>query len=106
MSKIALTHEDKEYVLEFDRNSVRQMEAQGFVLDEFTSKPMMMVPMLFTGAFFKNCKGTKRRTIDVIYENLIDKTGLIEALMEMYAETLSTLTDESEEGNVSWAIVK
>jgi hypothetical protein len=44
--------------------------------------------------------------IDKIYDDLNDKTGLIEALMEMYADTLSTLTEESEEGNVSWAIVK
>lgn len=106
MSKIALSYEDKEYVLEFNRQSVRQMEGQGFALDEVTSKPMTMIPMLFTGAFIKNCKGTKRRVIDEIYDNISDKTGLIEALMEMYADTLSTLTDESEEGNVSWAIVK
>ena len=106
MSKIALTYEDKEYVLEFSRQTVRQMEGQGFAIEEVTSKPMTMIPLLFTGAFLKNCKGVKRRTIDDIYDNISDKTGLIEALMEMYAETLSTLTDEKEEGNVSWAIVK
>jgi len=26
--------------------------------------------------------------------------------MEMYAETLSTLTDDNGEGNVSWTLVK
>lgn len=106
MSKIALTYENKEYVLEFNRQSVRQMEGQGFALDEVTAKPMTMIPLLFSGAFIKNCKGTKRSVIDEIYDNIGDKTGLIEALMEMYAETLSTLTDGNEEGNVSWAIVK
>ena len=106
MSKIALTYENKEYVLEYNRQSVRQMEGQGFVLDEITTKPVTMIPLLFMGAFIKNCKGVKRGVIDKIYEEIEDKTGLIEVLMEMYVETISTLTESTAEGNVSWAIVK
>ena len=106
MSKIELTYENKQYVLEYSRQSVRQMEGQGFVLDEIASKPVTMIPLLFEGAFIKNCRGIKRKTISDIYDGIGDKTGLLEALMEMYAETLSTLTDDSVEGNVSWAVVK
>ena len=106
MSKIVLKYENKEYELEFNRQSVKTMESQGFVLDEITSKPMTMIPMLFAGAFFKNCKGIKRSVIDDIFDSIGDKTGLMQALMEMYAETLSTLTDDTGEGNVSWALVK
>ena len=51
MSKIVLTHEKKEYVMEYNRQSVKMMEGQGFVLDEITSKPMTMIPLLFQGAF-------------------------------------------------------
>ena len=40
--------------------------------------------------------------IDAIYDGIADKTALMEALMEMYAETLSTLTDNNDEGNVTW----
>ena len=106
MSKIVLNYEKKEYVLEYNRQSVKQMEGQGFVLDEIASKPMTMIPMLFSGAFIKNCKGTKRTVIDAIYDGITDKTALMEALMEMYAETLSTLTDNNEEGNVTWTLTK
>lgn len=106
MSKIVLTHDNKEYVLEFSRQSVKTMEAQGFVLDEITSKPMTMIPLLFTGAFFKNCKGIKRSLIDEIYDEIGDKTGLMQALMELYAETLSSLTEDRDQGNVSWTMVK
>lgn len=106
MSKIVLNYENKEYELEFNRQSVKMMESQGFVLDEITSKPMTMIPLLFSGAFIKNCKGTKRAVIDDIFEGVSDKTGLMQALMEMYAETLSTLTDDVGEGNVSWTLVK
>ena len=106
MSKIVLNHEKKEYVLEFNRQSVKTMEGQGFVLDELASKPMTMIPLLFSGAFIKNCRGTKRAVIDEIYEGVGDKTALMEALMEMYADTLSTLTDNTGEGNVTWTLMK
>ena len=106
MSKIVLNHEDKEYVLEYNRQSVKMMEGQGFVLDELVSKPMTMIPLLFSGAFIKNCKGTKRNVIDEIFKGISDKNELLEALMEMYTETLSTLTYSTDEGNVTWTLQK
>lgn len=107
MSKIDLSYNDKEYTLEYNRQSVRMMESQGFVLDQISSKPVTMIPMLFSGAFAKNHRGIKRALIDEIYDECPDKTGLLNALMEMYAETLSSLTDEKEvEGNAVWAVVK
>ena len=106
MSKINLTYNKKDYILEYNRQSVKTMESQGFVLEELTAKPMTMIPMLFAGAFIKNCKGMKRNDIDKIYKGIKDKTGLMEALIEMYTDTISTLTDEEEEGNVTWTLVK
>lgn len=107
MSKIALTFDGKDYELEFNRQSVRMMESQGFVLDQISTKPVTMIPMLFSGAFAKNHRGIKRSLIDEIFDEISDKTGLLNALMEMYAETLSSLTDGKEvEGNATWAVVK
>lgn len=106
MSKINLTYDNKEYTLEYSRQSVKTMEAQGFVLDELTTKPMTMIPLLFSGAFIKNHRGMKRALIDEIFDGISDKSNLMEALMELYAETLSTLTEAStDEGNVTWAKV-
>ncbi len=109
MSKINLTYDKKEYVLEYNRQSVKTMEGQGFVLEELTAKPMTMIPLLFAGAFIKNHSGkdgVKRKMVDEIFEEISDKTALMEALMEMYAETLGTLTEDNGEGNVTWAMVK
>ena len=106
MSKIKLTYDKKEYILEFNRQSVKTMESQGFVLEELTAKPMTMIPLLFNGAFIKNHRGIKRNLMDEIFEEIGDKTALMEALMEMYAETLSTLTEGSGEGNATWAMTK
>ena len=107
MSKITLNYNEKDYTLEYNRQSVRMMESQGFVLEQISTKPVTMIPMMFYGAFMKNHKGMKRALIDEIYDEVVDKSGLLNALMEMYAETLSTLTDENEvEGNAIWAVVK
>ena len=107
MSKINFTYGKTEYTLEYSRQSVKTMESQGFILDELTSKPMTMIPMLFQGAFIKNHRGIKRNLMDEIFDNIENKTGFMEALMEMYAETLASLTDDNQgEGNVSWAVVK
>lgn len=107
MSKITISYDKKEYALEYSRQSVRTMEAQGFVLDDISTKPMMMIPMLFQGAFIKNHRGIKRNLMDEIYEEINDKTGLISALMELYTETLSTLMDDkADAGNATWAMTK
>lgn len=107
MSKINLTYDKKEYVLEYSRQSVKTMEGQGFILEELTAKPMTMIPLLFQGAFIKHHRGMKRNLMDEIFDNIGDKTGLMEALMEMYADTLATLTENnSGEGNATWAVTK
>ena len=105
MSKIKLTYNKTEYSLEYNRQSVKTMESQGFNLNELTDKPMTMIPMLFEGAFIKNHRGVKRKIMADIYEEIGDKTGLTEKLMEMYAETLSTLTENNPDaGNVTWTV--
>lgn len=107
MSKINLNYNKTEYTLEYSRQSVKTMESQGFVLDDVSSKPATMLPMLFEGAFIKNHRGMKRKLVDEIYDAIGDKTALMQALMEMYAETLSSLVEDKEDaGNVQWAVVK
>lgn len=114
-TKVTITYQNNEYVLEYSRNAVKQMEQQGFVLDQISDKPMTMVPLLVYGAFMKNNKGIKRNLVDEIYENLVDKigsdgeTGFIQTLLEMYAETVNTLTDNNpaDEGNQAvWKVTK
>ena len=68
-----------------------------------------MIPLLFSGAFIKNHSGkggVSRKVVDEIFDGIDDKAALMEALMEMYAETLGSLTDGNGEGNVTWAVTK
>ena len=113
-TKITVKYQKSEYTLEYSRNAVKQMEQQGFVLDQIGDKPMTMVPLLVYGAFMKHHKGIKRNLVDEIYEHITDKVGdgengFIQALLEMYAETVNTLTDNSsvDEGNAAtWKVTK
>lgn len=114
-TKITVNYQEKDYTLEFTRNAVKQMEQQGFVLGEIGDKPMTMVPILVYGAFMKHHKGITRKLVDEIYENVANKTGdgddegFVQVLLEMYAETVNTLTDNtpSDEGNVAtWKVLK
>ena len=111
---ITVTYNKQSYDLEYSRNSVKAMEQQGFVLDQIGDKPMTMVPLLVYGAFMKNHKGIKRALVDEIYDHIIDRVGdgengFIQALLEMYADTVNTLTDNSsvDEGNAAtWTVSK
>lgn len=113
-TKITITYNKEEYVLEYSRNAVKQMESQGFVLDQIGDKPMTMIPLLVYGAFMKHNRGIKRDLVDEIYEHITDKigdedNGFVHALLEMYSETVNTLTDNkpSDEGNAAtWKVTK
>ena len=102
---IKLTYEKQDYQLEYTRESVKTMEQTGFSFDEIDSKPATMIPMLFYGAFIAKHRGIKRKLVDKIYDNTPNKTELIGVLGEMYAETLSYLTESSDEGNVKWEVM-
>lgn len=109
MSVLKVEYNGNKYELGFTRNSVVMLERNGFNLDELGNKPMTMLPMFWQGAFAAYNKNVKRSLMDEIYENISDKQGLIAALVELYAETLNTLTDDPDEdkkGNATWEIVR
>ena len=114
-TKITVTYKDKEYVLEYSRMTAKQIEDNGFVLDQLTDKPATMIPLLVYGAFIKHNRGIKRTLVDEIYENLVGKIGkdneegFINVLAEMYSDTVSTLVGDepADEGNVAtWTVTK
>ena len=114
-TKITVTYKNENYILEYSRFTASAIEKQGFVLDDLTTKPNIMIPLLVHGAFLKHHRELKQKNIDEIYEHIVNKSGkenedgFITILAEMYAETISTLTDEtaSDEGNAAtWTVTK
>ena len=114
-TQITVTYKNEKYTLEYTRLTAKAIESQGFVLDELTSKPNLMIPLLVQGAFIRYHRGIKQKLVEEIYENIINKSGMdgeegfIGVLADMYAETVSTLTDENavDEGNAAtWTVTK
>ena len=105
---IVFTYADKEYTLEFTRRTIRQMEEEGFNVQEIASKPMTMLPKLFAGAFKAHHKFVKQETVDAIYDAMADKDALIDTLSKMYNEPIASLLSDPEDskGNLSWKAVE
>lgn len=96
----------KEYKLEYNRKAVQSMEqAYDFNIDEISSKPMTMIPLLFQGAFIMHHKTLSPEKIESIYEQIPGKDELIQALIEMYSDTFNTLLDDpkgAKSKNAAW----
>ena len=114
-TQITLTYKNDKYLLEYSRLTASAIEKQGFVLEELTAKPNIMIPLLVHGAFLKHHRDIKQKLVEEIYANTVNKSGkegeegFIGILADMYAETVSTLTDENavDEGNAAtWTVTR
>lgn len=102
--QLVFNFEDKEYILEYTRRTVAEMEKKGFVASDITDKPMTTLPALFAGAFLAHHRFVKEDVINNIYTKLTKKDELIGKLAEMYNEPIMALVEEpdEDEGNVNW----
>ena len=96
----------KEYTLEYTRESVKQMEREGFVAGDVVNKPMSTLPKLFAGAFKAHHRfDVKQKDIDEMFDLFRNKQALVEKLSEMYAEPMEALLDDDniDKGNaIAW----
>lgn len=102
--QLFLTNEGKRYTLEYNRNSIRQMERQGFKINDSDGMPMSTVTALFNGAFIMHHRNIDAKTLDALYDTIKDKENFLAKLSEMYSEPMLALVSEPEdnEGNTTW----
>lgn len=102
---ITLNYDGREYLLEYTRTTIAEMERRGFRATDIDEKPMLTLPALFSGAFLAHHRGVKANVIDAIFNRIPEKEKFILALGEMYNEPLSSLLEEPEEdeGNATWS---
>lgn len=104
--QIVLNYKGVEYTLEFDRKTVRRMEASGFTID--TDKPATMITELFRGAFQMHHRRTSPELIEDIWDAQRQKEKLLTELVNMYSEPVASLMDEDSEGddeNPTWKVL-
>ena len=109
-TKITFEKDGSKYVLEYDRKSIATMERIGFNINEFTNKPMTMLPLAFKGLFIKNHKFVKEAFIDECFDGFKNKERLIETIGTMLAETYEALQSNTDAegndlGNIDWETV-
>ena len=105
MSKqLNFEYNGKNYCLEYTRESVRQMEREGFRSADLIEKPLLTLPKLFAGAFKAHHKfGVKAEDIEAMFNKLTNKDALLEKLVEMYNEPMEAMFSEPDEGNaITW----
>ena len=103
--QLTFEHKGKTYTLEYTRESIKQMEREGFVASNIATKPMTTLPQLFAGAFKANHRfDIKQKQIDEMFGLFKNKNALVEKLAEMYSDPMETLMDdEVDEGNaIEW----
>ena len=79
-TKINLTYKGVPYVLEYDRMSVKLLEANGFNIEEFMAKPMSNIELAFAGAFIKNHRKTKTMEKNVTNPSRTKITSTMECI--------------------------
>ena len=103
---ITLALDGEEYTLEYTREAAKMAEANGLILSEIGDKPNTMIPILIRCAFIAHHRKLKSAAIERITNSVPEKSDLIAALGEMYAETVESLFDTEEEGetvkNATW----
>lgn len=104
---ITLTDNDTgaTYTLEFDRETVRDIESDGFKLGDLTGRPSMYYD-LFYHAFqmhhrrdFATRRLTRKKTdemLDAIGGPLDAPKGMFERLIDLYVQAFQTLRDGDE----------
>ena len=101
---ISFTYEGRDYCLEYTKETIKDMEKQGFRAKEVLDAPMTMLPELFAAAFKAHHKYTNRKIIDEIFNKINDKHELVDTLSQMYSEPITALMDDGgDEGNgIAW----
>ncbi len=98
----------KRYTLEFTRNTVEQMQRNGFVLN--TDALYTSAKDLISGAFRKNHRHLQWDEIEKIWKAQNKRDDLLKALAEMFYQPTRDLFDEDEsdnpDENPTWEIVE
>ena len=94
------TETGMDYVLEFNRDTVRWMESRGFKFSDVGDFPMTYVYDFFWYAFRMHHRNISREKTDRIIDdwggiNNIP-AGVLERLGQLYAETSSTMKDGND----------
>lgn len=105
--KITDTTSNITYTLEFNRESVMYAERQGFNITELQQKSLSGSLDLWVYSFRANHKGVSRETALKLLEDMGGMPeGLLERLVELYAEPYKVLIPDEENSKNAKVVVE
>lgn len=106
--QLTYTYEDKEYILEFNRETVCEVANRGvtdamITMENSVYDAMAAVPIIWECAFLMHHPSTSKELIQKMYEKMDkgEQGELMEALVELYYEPLNDTLNKK--GNVKWS---
>ena len=104
INQINFDYNGKHYCLEYTLDTIKQMEANGFNINDVGDKPATRIEQLWVGAFLAHHrKAIGDGVAKTLLKKMKDKEGLLDILPQMYNNTLGAMvSDEDDEGNVEW----
>ena len=97
MRKCEIEISGKNYTLELNRNSIKWLEANGFVAEEFDVKPLTYIDLLWTSGFVKNHSELTREECVSLLDKYESEEGdvqeVIKFLTEEYQNFILALAD-------------
>lgn len=103
MSKqIKFDYKGKTWTLEYNARSVKEVQASGFKKEDMSDKSLIMLPLLWQGAFLMHHRFEKNlsKIAEETLELMGDKMTLFEKLIEMFDEPIEALIDEPDDESV------
>jgi hypothetical protein len=94
--QIALEIDGIDYTLEYNRDSIKKMEARGFSLADTKEKLVTNLDLLVEGAFMKNHPTLKPKRMEEIREHMYenyDMEAMMEVLVEMIEGAIPNFSD-------------
>lgn len=105
MRKLKLHINDKDYTLEFDRESIIWLESVGFNFEEFEKKPITFREYLWQSLFLKNHKDVNPSLALKLMNTYAEDKGnkmvnkVINFAVEEYTAFINALADTDSEKN-------
>lgn len=97
--KLPITVNGADYVLQYNRWAIKQIEAKGFSVDKISDKLVTSIELMFQGALIMNHPRVKASEANKLFDAMsddYDTSELIELLVDLYTDALPVLSGEGE----------
>lgn len=104
MRQLKLKIKDKEYILEYNRETIKWLESEGFNIEEFTKKPVTYREILWQSLFLKNHSNTVNPNLAIkLMDSYAEDKGeimvnkVVKFAIEEYSAFINALTGTNSE---------